>query len=267
MKIACVYVFTILLAGCGDDAASSSTSAASAGGAGGSSSSAGAGGTSLGMAGGSTTSSGGTSGAAGSAGAAASGGTGGAAKCTGSATYQVTVNVTWDDVAVSGKHYTTIIGAVHSPSVVIWQAGEVATDGVKDMAEMGSTQKLGAEVGTAVTAGTAASVVQFGGGDAPGTSTGQLQVSGDFSRVSFGSMIAPSPDWFIGVSNLDLCEAGAFVTQKSVDAVVYDAGTKEGAAFDYGFPETNPRAPIGYALTFLDGSNPIPAGTIAFQKL
>ena len=183
--------------------------------------------------------------------------------CIGDAKYKVTVNVTWADAAVNSKHYTTIIGGVHSASVSLWKLGGTATDGIKSMAEAGGTMLLGDEVGAAVKAGSAKVVIKFGGGNAPGSSTGMVDVSPQFPLVSFGSMLAPTPDWFVGVSSLSLCEGGAWLTSKKVDALVYDAGTKDGADFDYGFPETQPRAPIGYAVKFAGN---VPAGTIELVK-
>jgi hypothetical protein len=251
-------------AGIGSAGSTAQTSAGSTGVAG-TSSSNGTGGGSFGGtpsssgAGGTSTSNGGsTGGTASSAGASAAGNA-----CTGSATYKITVDVTWTAQGLNGPHYTTIIGGVHSAGVSLWKLGGLATEGVKEMAEMGGTSVLAAEVNAAIGAGTAKAVIQFGGGNAPGTSTGTVELTPEFPRVSFGSMLAPTPDWFIGVSDLSLCEAGAWVTTKKLDAVVYDAGTKDGADFDYGFPETQPPVAIGYSVKF---PGMTPAGTITFDE-
>ena len=47
-----------------------------------------------------------------------------------------------------------------------------------------------------------------------------------FPQVTAVSMLAPSPDWFIGVSGLNLYENGKWVEQISIDLPVYDAGTE-----------------------------------------
>ena len=203
------------------------------------------------------------SGANGGAAGSSAGGASGATACTGNATYKITLNVTWADAAVSGRHYTTVIGGAHSAKVSLWKLGGTATDGIKSMAEAGGTATLEAEVQAAIAAGTAKSVLKFGGGNAPGTSSSMVELDPKFSQLSFGSMIAPSPDWFVGVSSLDLCEAGSWVATKTLDAVVYDAGTKDGSDFDYGFPETEPRASIAYSVKFPDKG---PAGSIKFDK-
>jgi hypothetical protein len=207
---------------------------------------------------------------AGSAAAAAGNAAGGSAAggsanptCAGNATYKVTVSVTWNDAGVDGKHYTTVVGGVHSGGVSLWKLGGLATEGVKEMAEMGGTSVLSTEVNAAIAAGTAKAVIQFGGGNAPGVSIGMVEVSPNFPLMSFGSMIAPSPDWFVGVSALNLCDSGAWLSTKTMNAVVYDAGTKDGTDFDYGYPETQPPMPIGYSAKF---PNMASAGTITFEK-
>jgi hypothetical protein len=50
------------------------------------------------------------------------GGTAPAASCSGEASYQVTVEVTWADPAVDSRHFTTLIGGVHSSALSLWNA-------------------------------------------------------------------------------------------------------------------------------------------------
>lgn len=185
-----------------------------------------------------------------------------AASCTGEAKYRVNVDVTWNEATVDSRHFTTLIGGVHSDALTVWAPGGLATPGVKAMAESGNTTTLAAEVQAAIGLGSALSVLQFGGGSAPGKSSTELTVKPNFPLVSFGSMLAPTPDWFLGVSSLSLCEGGVWLASKSVPATVYDAGTKNGDGFDYGDGETVPRVEIAAAPLF--GA---PAGSITFEKL
>ena len=46
------------------------------------------------------------------------------------------------------------------------------------------------------------------------------------------SMIAPSPDWFIGLSGLNLYANKRWVADTTVQLFVYDAGTENGDVFD-----------------------------------
>lgn len=52
--------------------------------------------------------------------------------------------------------------------------------------------------------------------------------------VSLATAIVPSPDWFLGVANLELCKAKAHEWAKSVTFNLYpmDAGTDSGKKFD-----------------------------------
>jgi len=186
----------------------------------------------------------------------------GNAPCTGEATYSVAVNVTWADEAVSGRHYTTLIGAVHAAAMDVWHLGGMATSGVQQMAESGGTQMLSAEVQAAIDQGKALSLVKFSGGSPPATSMGQFTVNSDFSLISLGSMMAPTPDLFIGLSSVNLCEGGTFIAAKTMEAVVYDAGTKDGDDFTYGDGPTSPHVPIGLGKQFS-----APQGSITLQKL
>lgn len=43
--------------------------------------------------------------------------------------------------------------------------------------------------------------------------------------------IVPSPDWFVGVDSLDLCDGGRWREQVAMDLYPYDAGTDSGFTF------------------------------------
>lgn len=43
--------------------------------------------------------------------------------------------------------------------------------------------------------------------------------------------IVPSPDWFVGVDSLDLCEGGRWKEQVVLDLYPHDAGTDSGFTF------------------------------------
>jgi len=44
-------------------------------------------------------------------------------------------------------------------------------------------------------------------------------------------MIAPSPDWFIAVRDVELFEKNKWITEKSLQVGDYDAGTDAGTTF------------------------------------
>lgn len=49
--------------------------------------------------------------------------------------------------------------------------------------------------------------------------------------MSFAVRIIPSPDWFVGVDSLDLCDGDHWREQVAVDLHPYDAGTDSGFTF------------------------------------
>ena len=87
-----------------------------------------------------------------------------------------------------------------------------------------------------------------------GLSTSPAAVSLEFDAVSthpyvtLVSMLAPSPDWFVGVSALPLMEDGAWRKRVEVNLRLYDAGTDDGTVFTAGNADTDPAEPI-IALT------------------
>jgi hypothetical protein len=199
-------------------------------------------------------------------GGAGSAGEASAQKCSGSARYDIRVDVTWDDAGVKNRHFTTVVGAAHNEEVSFWTLGGLATPGVKAMAETGATTPLDQEVNAAIAAGTAEKLLTISGGDAPGKSQRITLISPDFPLVSLGSMLAPTPDWFIGVSAFSLCRNGAWITAEVLDAVAYDAGTKDGDEFTYGGGYTDPPLPIELQPKLAPGGVPRSFGKISFTR-
>lgn len=69
---------------------------------------------------------------------------------------------------------------------------------------------------------------------------GSVAVNHKHSHVSFYTMIAPSPDWFVGVGSVPLCQNGHWVPRYERPLMAYDAGTDEGPTF------TSPDMPNRY---------------------
>ncbi len=82
-------------------------------------------------------------------------------------------------------------------------------------------------------------------------------------------MIAPSPDWFIAVSNINLIENNEWVTSKTITVDIYDAGTDDGTTFVSPDEPTIPRATIFEIITPpLAINNAVaPLGSITFTKI
>ena len=163
------------------------------------------------------------------------------------ATYTVTFEGLWtvDDITdaamPNGAHFTQVIGATHNSDTAIWVSGGMASDGVEDVAELGVVGALLGEIGRNANAD---AVVRAGTSfNAPTWSvSGTFTVQASHPLVSVLSMVAPSPDWFVGVSSLSLYDNGW--RNRVVDLYPYDAGTENGSGWSLFNAATIPQGVI-----------------------
>jgi len=151
----------------------------------------------------------------------------------------------------SGEHFTTLIGATHDAGDPLWTSGGMATTGIENVAEQGSTAALAGEIQARITAGTAGEQITVPGINSfPTTTQATFEIEIDDPNVSLISMVAPTPDWFVGVSDLSLRNGNLWVQTLTVDLHPYDAGTEQGSGFSLSNPATVPQEPIA----LIDGS-------------
>ena len=188
------------------------------------------------------------------------------------ATYEVTFQSSWSASThpqnfPSNPHFSGLIGAAHDSTVVFWAAGELASLGIKNMAETGSKTALTGEVDAAIQAGSAEAVLSGGGiGSSPGVRRLTFALSENYSLVTLVSMLAPSPDWFVGVTGRSLWENGEWIDTLTVDLFTYDAGTDSGTNYTSANQVTNPAEPIAKIETgaFLVDNEVPPVATYTF---
>ena len=193
----------------------------------------------------------------------------------GTATYRVTFNATWSaqthpDNFPPNPHFSGLIGGTHNSSVSFWEPGQLASLGIKNMAELGTKSALRSEVNQAITNGHANSVIDGGGiGTSPGTRTINITMDPYWPLVTVTSMLAPSPDWFVGTRGLSLLEDGYWVDTLEVEAFVYDAGTDSGDSYTAANNPTNPPENIARMESgpFLVGGTVTPVGTFRFELI
>uniref|UniRef100_A0A671VAF3 Spondin-1 n=1 Tax=Sparus aurata TaxID=8175 RepID=A0A671VAF3_SPAAU len=181
----------------------------------------------------------------------------------GTAKYRVTFYGNWSekihpkDYPRRANHWSAIIGASHSKSYVLWEYGGLASDGVKQVAELGSPVKMEEEIrqkGDDVL-----TVIKM---KAQWPAWQPLNVraapSAEFSVdrtrhiMSFLTMLGPSPDWNVGLSAEDLCTKECGWAQKVVqDLIPWDAGTDSGVTYESPNKPTVPQEKIR-PLTSLD---------------
>jgi hypothetical protein len=190
----------------------------------------------------------------------------------GAAEYEVTFESTWSASThpynfPTNPHFSGLIGATHDSTVVFWKEGELASAGIKNVAEKGSKNPFDNEIDAAIAADTAFNKLSGGGiGTSPGSVRLTFQVSNAYPLVTLVSMIAPSPDWFVGVSGLSLDENGEWVSEKVVDLYLYDAGTDSGTDFTSRDVVTTPPVVIARINESVLAGSSVPYGTFTFTK-
>ncbi len=163
----------------------------------------------------------------------------------GSATYRLTFEGAWTTAATPGgvhpnAHFSPLIGAVHNDEVMFWSRGGTASRELEQVAELGVNTRMRALLERSRPdvlhmlekdpgrGGTARTTIEF-------------EPTRDHPLVTLVTMVAPSPDWFVGLSGLSLLDGqGEWLTSRSVDLFPYDAGTEDGTEFSLDNPATVP---------------------------
>lgn len=188
------------------------------------------------------------------------------------ARYAVTFEATWSaatHAAPADPHFSSLIGGTHNERVAFWREGATASNGIKDMAERGRTSPLDTEIQAAVSAGTAQHILRGAAISSPSTTAFEFDISAGFPLVTLVTMVAPSPDWFIGVSGLNLMDGSTWRHEVSIPLAPWDAGTDSGVTFTSPDAVTTPRQPIFRIVTppLGDGTTTGPLGRFTFRRI
>jgi len=191
------------------------------------------------------------------------------------AQYRVEFDATWSASTLPQQfppnpHFSGLVGGSHGAGVSFWSPGGIASQGIENMAETGSKSVLLSEVNGAINAGTALDTVNGGGvGTSPGSVSTTFDVDVANPLATIVTMIAPSPDWFVGVHGFNLLVDGNWVAEATVPLFGYDAGTDSGPTYTSPNADVTPHLPI----TLLDGSifmhdgELVPFGSFRFVRL
>jgi hypothetical protein len=191
------------------------------------------------------------------------------------ASYKVIVTLNWTSpnfAVPAGAHVTTLTGMVHSKDTFLWMPGTLATPGLEDVAEIGNNTKMNAESDAIIQKNKALSKFAVTPPAVTGTIETSLMLNTNYSYVSFASMIAPSPDWFMGIHDFNLLNGNSWINDVTVDLVIYDAGTEDGDVFGYNNPASAPQQNIALltpanASVLANGNSFVsPIGSVRFIK-
>lgn len=132
----------------------------------------------------------------------------------------------------SAAHFSGLIGTTHNNQIQLFTNSELASLGVIEVAETGDKGTLRNEINMHIT-NTYADKIIDGGGIPNGSNSVSLTFSANtsFPYLSIIAMVAPSPDWFVGINSLNLYEGNVWVDNKVINLFVYDAGSDDGNIF------------------------------------
>ena len=189
-----------------------------------------------------------------------------------SATYQLTFNGAWSGQSHPAAypfaaHFSPLIGATHNADVSFWSPGGLASPGIESMAETGSTTGLRAEINAFAAEGYASTPIGGRGFNSPGSTTLTFQVSSTRPTLTMVSMVAPSPDWFVGVHGLELMTPMGWADELVIPLFAYDAGTDSGTNFNSIDANTVPQEPIASFLSTAPFSGLPQLGTFTLRLL
>ncbi|XP_039988819.1 spondin-1b isoform X3 [Xiphias gladius] len=171
----------------------------------------------------------------------------------GTAKYRLTFYGNWSEKVHPkeyprrANHWSALIGASHSRGYVLWEYGGYASEGVRQVAELGSPIKMEEEIRQKVE-----STSDEASGDEVLTviktkaqwpawqplnlraaPSAEFSVDRSHHLMSFLTMLGPSPDWNVGLSGEDLCTKECGWVQRLVtDLIPWDAGTDSGVTYE-----------------------------------
>uniref|UniRef100_A0A4W2HBZ7 Spondin 2 n=1 Tax=Bos indicus x Bos taurus TaxID=30522 RepID=A0A4W2HBZ7_BOBOX len=157
------------------------------------------------------------------------------------ARYSITFTGKWSQASFPKQYplfrppaqWSSLLGAAHSSDYSLWRKDQYVSNGLREFAERGEAWALMREMEAAgerlqsVHGVFSAPAVPSG----TGQTSSELEAHSRHSLVSFVVRIVPSPDWFVGVDSLDLCDGGSWREQVAMDLYPYDAGTDSGFTF------------------------------------
>uniref|UniRef100_A0A8C1RTB5 Spondin 2a, extracellular matrix protein n=1 Tax=Cyprinus carpio TaxID=7962 RepID=A0A8C1RTB5_CYPCA len=161
--------------------------------------------------------------------------------------------------------WSKLMAVTHNEQYRLWQEGAPASDGMKSFAEQGLTVDLVKDAKEARKRRVVGSMYRTAGiPSGIGHSSTELLLTPRTPLLSLIVKVIPSPDWFVGVDSLNLCEGGQWKQEVTFDLHPFDAGTDSGFTFSSpNFPTTPPEN-----ITMITSQKPNhPANSFYYPRL
>ncbi|XP_059483713.1 spondin-2-like isoform X2 [Neocloeon triangulifer] len=167
------------------------------------------------------------------------------------AVYRVVLNTHWTKELFPKQYpefrppaqWSRLLGRSHDDSFQLFSEGRLASAALRQFAEIGKSDLFEAQ-----RQGFDGIMDTFG---ADAITTGEGRTSAKFyldsnhSKVSLLVRMVPSPDWFIGVNSINLCNShGKWDDRKELQLTLMDAGTDSGFTFTSPNWKSDPPMPI-----------------------
>jgi hypothetical protein len=167
-----------------------------------------------------------------------------------SATYKIEFIADWSEQThpsnyPSGAHFSPLVAYSHNDSEdsMIFIVGQPPTPGVEQIAETGGTTILNQEIDKLINSDLAFKKTRGKVFNSPGIDSAELEFTEVYSYITFVSMIAPSPDWFVS-QTINLLKEEGWIDNIDIDLITYDAGSDSGETFTTQDIDTQPKEPV-----------------------
>lgn len=190
------------------------------------------------------------------------------------AEYTVIVKSTWTKAThpyeyPSGAHFSGMIGASHNAKYTIFAVGRRPTPGLEKLSEEAKHSPLDTEIRTAIDQGNALMLFESGGlKNWKDSMVTTVRVDPAHHLVDVVFMVAPSPDWFSGATDVNLVENGAWAARRTLTLPAYDSGGDDGKTYKAPDRDTNPKKPTTRAADrhFVINGRVKPVATVTFVR-
>ncbi|ESO90983.1 hypothetical protein LOTGIDRAFT_217518 [Lottia gigantea] len=142
--------------------------------------------------------------------------------------------------------WSKLVGRTHDSTYKLFRVGELATPTLQKFTEEGNSRML--EFEAQGFNGTLDSFTAAPIRNGVGRTSVRVMANGKYNRISFIVKIVPSPDWFVGIDNVDLCRAGRWRRRIHMTMRPLDGGTDKGLTYTSPNWPTHPQEPVYHIL-------------------